>query len=137
MIIRRYGTTVQSVQPNFDARAMTEISFRRTSEYSASFEEFSEAYERVDERALTATAEGDVKDEAERALLDSLQEQLEALESEVGEAHVLLIENQAGQDYPKTRDRTENRVVGYENRLYFFWTVDPPLRLGVYRRVGA
>src|SRR5690554_7902936 len=73
MIIRRYGTTVQSVQPNFDARAMTEISFRRTSGYSASFEEFSEAYERVDERALTATAEGDVKDEAERALLDSLQ----------------------------------------------------------------
>jgi hypothetical protein len=25
-------------------------------------------------------------------------------------------------------------VVDGENRLYFFWRVDPPLRLGVYRK---
>ena len=100
-------------------------------------EEFEARYEKVDERALTAESEGDVKDEAERALLDDLLAQLRALEEEVGEDHVLVVESEQGVDYPKTRDKTKTLVVGYENRLYFFWTVDPPLRLGVYRRVGA
>ncbi len=137
MIVRQYGSTVQSVTPKFDARAMTEIGFQRSSTYSAPAEEFFAHYEKVDERALSAAAEGDVKDEAEQALLVSLERQLEALVAELGPEHVLLIENQPGQDYPKTRDRTETRVVGYENRLYFYWTVDPPLRLGVYRRKEA
>ena len=22
---------------------------------------------------------------------------------------------------------------GYENRLYFYWSIDPPLRIGIYR----
>jgi hypothetical protein len=30
MILRRYGSTFQEVEPNFDARALTEIGFRRT-----------------------------------------------------------------------------------------------------------
>ncbi len=134
MILRRYGTTVQSVEPNFDSRAMTEIGFQRTPARSLPTEEFLDAYEKVDERALTANAEGDVKDDAERALLASLKQQLEALEAEVGPDRVLVVESMPGTDYPKTRDRTETRVVGYENRLYFFWTVEPPLRLGVYRK---
>lgn len=136
MILRRYGTTVQSVDPNFDARAMTEIGFRRNGQLSISAEEFEARYEKVDERALTAESEGDVKDEAERALLDDLLAQLRALEEEVGEDHVLVVESEQGVDYPKTRDKTKTLVVGYENRLHFTWRVDPPLRMGVYREVG-
>src|SRR5690606_32799968 len=96
MILRRYGTTVQSVDPNFDARAMTEIGFRRNGQLSISAEEFEARYEKVDERALTAESEGDVKDEAERALLDDLLAQLRALEEEVGEDHVLVVESEQG-----------------------------------------
>lgn len=133
MLARRYGTAVQSVSAHFDARAMTEIGFRRTADLSLPADEFFRRYEKVDERALGATSEGDVKDEAEQALLASLEARLDALAAEVGPGHVLLIESQAGQDYPKTRDRTETRVVGYENRLYFHWWIDPPLRIGIYR----
>src|SRR5690606_29093825 len=137
MIVRRYGMTVQSVAPNCDSRAMTEIGFQRTNDLVMPAEEFLERHERVDGRELTATAEGDVKDEAEQALLASLLEQLQALEAEVGEGHVLLVENQPGQDYPKTRDRTTNVIVAGQNRLYFHWTVDPPLKLGIYRAKGG
>ena len=133
MIVRRYGTVVQSVVPNFDSRAMTEIGFQRTPDFSLPAEEFFERYEKVGERALDATAEGEVKDEAEQALLETLRQRLEALEAEVGPGHVLMVESQPGQDYPKTRDRTEVRVVGYENRLYCYWSIDPPLRIGIYR----
>jgi len=133
MIVRRYGTTVQSVAPNFDSRAMTEIGFQRTNDLVMPAEEFLERYERVDGREVTASAEGDVKDEAEQALLASLLEQVRALEAEVGEGHVLMVENQPGQDYPKTRDRTTNVIVAGQNRLYFHWTVEPPLKLGIYR----
>lgn len=134
MIVRRYGSTVQSVSPNFDSRAMTEIGFQRTADFSLAADEFEKSFEKLEERALSAETEGDVKDEAERALLDTLERKIAALEAEVGEDHVLMVENRPGHDYPKTRDRTETRVVGYENRLYFFWTIEPPLRLGVYRR---
>src|SRR5690606_21682401 len=99
MIARRYGATVQSVVPNFDSRAMTEIGFLRTSDLSLDAEEFEALYEKVDERALTATAEGDVKDEAEIELLARLREQIEALEAEVGPDHLLLVESQTGRDY--------------------------------------
>jgi len=134
MIARRYGGTVQSVVPNFDSRAMTEIAFQRTGAWSLPAEEFFAVYERVGGRELAAAAEGYVKDEAERELLASLQAQLEALEREAGEEAVLLIENQPGQDYPKTRDRTTTLVEAGENRLYFRWVVDPPLKVGIYRR---
>lgn len=137
MIVRRYGSTVQSVEPNFDSRAMTEIGFQRSSALSIPTEEFLATYEKEEERAFTAAAEGDVKDEAEAALLAQLLAQLRALEAEVGEDRLLLIESQPGQDYPKTRDKTTTTVVGYENRLHFSWTIEPPLRVGVYRRVAA
>lgn len=137
MIVRRYGSTVQSVEPNFDSRAMTEVGFQRTSELSLPADEFFGRYERVEVRALTAATEGDVKDEAEQAVLASLREQIDAMERELGEGQLLLVENQPGLDYPKTRDRTTTIVVGgVENRLHFSWTVDPPLKLAVFRRRG-
>lgn len=135
MIVRRYGSKVQSVTPNFDSRAMTEIGFIRTDELVIPASEFEEAYERVDERSLVANSEGDVKVEAEQALLDDLLAQVEALRSELDEGMVLMVESQPGRDFPKLRDHTTVRVVGgIENRLHFTWTVDPPLRLGIYRR---
>src|SRR5690606_1272510 len=69
MIVRRYGVTVQSVTPNFDSRAMTEIGFQRTNDLVMPAEEFLERHERVVGRELKAVAEGDVKDEAAQALL--------------------------------------------------------------------
>lgn len=133
MIARRYGSVVQSVQPNFDSRAMTEVAFLRTSDLSLPADEFFQSYERVEGHELTAAAEGAVKDEAEQALLAHLRQQLLALDA-AAEDGVLLVENSPGNDYPKTRDRTTTLVVAGENRLYFRWTVDPPLRVGVYRR---
>lgn len=138
MIVRRYGSTVQSVEPNFDSRAMTEIGFLRTTDLVIPAAEFEELYERVEERALFATSEGDVKVESEQALLDDLLEQIAELRAELGEGMLLLVESQAGRDYPKLRDQTTVRVVGgLENRLHFAWRVDPPLRLGLYRRRGG
>src|SRR5690606_41764654 len=67
MIVRRYGTTVQSVAPNFDSRARTEIGFQRANDLVMPAEELLERHERVGSRALIASAEGDVKEEAAQA----------------------------------------------------------------------
>ena len=52
----------------------------------------------------------------------------------LGEGEVLVVESLEGEDYPKSRDRKQNVVVDGENRLYFYWSVDPPLRMGQYRK---
>jgi hypothetical protein len=116
---------------------MTEIAFQRTTDFSISAEEFAAQYEQVEERALVAAAEGDVKIEAEQAVLDDLLAQIAELKAGLGAGMLILVESQPGRDHPKLRDHTTVRVVGgLENRLYFTWTVEPPLRLGVYRRRG-
>jgi hypothetical protein len=138
MIVRRLGSRVESVTPVFDSVAMNEIGFQRASGFAMTAAEFGEQYEQVEERALVATAEGDVKLEAEQALLDTLLADLTGLEAELGPEMLLMIESQPGRDYPKLRDRTRVEVVGgIENRLHFTWTVDPPLRVGIYRRRGG
>lgn len=138
MIVRRYGSTVQSVVPNFDSRAMTEIGFQRTNDFVIPAAEFEELYEQIEERALVATAEGEVKVESEQALLDDLLAQIAVLREGLEEGMLLLVESQAGRDYPKLRDHTTVKVVGgLENRLHFSWRVDPPLRLGLYRLRAA
>ena len=43
MIAKRYGTKIQSVTPNFDARAMNEIGFQRDNEWSLPADEFADA----------------------------------------------------------------------------------------------
>lgn len=133
MIAKRYGTKIQSVTPNFDARAMNEIGFQRDNEWAEPADEFFEKYEKIETHELTAAAEGEVQGEAEEKLLQSLQEQLMAVAKTVGQG-VLLIESEQGTDYPKTRHTTTNNVVGHENRLFFRFTVEPPLRVAVYRR---
>ena len=133
MILRRMGTRLQSVTPDFDARAMTEISFRPDGALTLQADEFADEYRLEETRELTATSEGDVKNEVEQAALDDLRAQLAELEKSAGDA-LCVIESQAGVDYPKTTDRTDNLVVAGENRLFFKYRIEPPLRIGVYRK---
>lgn len=132
VILRRYGTKVQSVEPNFDSRAMNEIGFQRTDALSLSVEEFESKYERVDGVELTASAQGSVQDETEKALLAALKERLEKIQSELKSGAVLLIESEQGKDYPKSREKQSVLVVEGENRLHFDRRIDPPLRVGIY-----
>jgi hypothetical protein len=134
MILKRYGTTVQSVEINFDARAMTEVGFRRDRQFSIPSAEFDSQYELVDSLELKSKADGDVQDEAERALLAGLEAQLRDLDARLPEGEVLLIENEQGVDYPKTVDEKKNVIVEGQNRLHFYWQIEPPLRLGRYRK---
>jgi hypothetical protein len=134
VIAKRYGSKMQSVMPNFDARAMNEVGFQRDNEWSMPTDEFLESYEKVETHELTAAAEGEVQGEAEERLLESLQEQLAAVEKTVGDEGVLMVESEQGVDYPKTRHRQTSQLVGNENRLYFRFTVEPPLRVAVYRK---
>ncbi|MGH7466000.1 MAG: hypothetical protein ACREK1_12540 [Longimicrobiales bacterium] len=133
MIAKQYGTKIQSVTPNFDSRAMNEIGFRRDNTWSMATDEFFGAYEEVERHELTAAAEGSVQGEAEEKLLESLQAQLVAVAKTVDDG-LLLIESEQGVDYPKTRHTQTNQLVGNENRLYFRFTVEPPLRVAVYRK---
>lgn len=136
MLLRRYGTSFHSVVPNFDPRAITEISFRRDKGFSLSADEFERAYRKVREESLAGETEGDVQSEAEAALLRKLEGDLSHLLGNLGEDEVLVVESQQGVDYPKVRDHKRGTIVDGENRLHFEWRVDPPLRLGLYRRGG-
>lgn len=134
MLLRRYGSKIQSVEPNFDPNALTEIGFTRTSDLSTTADDFEEEYEKVSSHEITGRTEGGVKTEVEgelcRHLERSLMETVESLEP----GEVLLVENKAGEDHPKMRDKTTGVVVAGENRFHFEYTVDPPIRVGVYRR---
>lgn len=132
MIFRKYGSSVHSVEPNFDARAMNEVGFTKNGATELSWGDFEQKFERAEGHELTAQAEGGVQTEAEQSALQSLQEQLSRIESGLAEGSVLLIESELGKDYPKMREKVSNLVVGNENRLYFNRTIEPPLRVGVY-----
>jgi len=132
MIYRRYGTSFQSVDLNFDSKALNEISFRRDRESAVSIDGFEERYQLVETAELVAEAEGDVQDHTEQELLDRLESGIRDLLGRLGDGEVLVVENEQGHDYPKTRQQTSNVIVEGENRLRFSYTVAPPLRLGVY-----
>jgi hypothetical protein len=132
MIFRKYGSSLHSVDPNFDANAMNEIGFMKNGSMEIRADELQEKYERVAGHELTAQAEGEVQNVAEAAVLKDLQAQLTAIESGAAEGAVLVIESELGKDYPKMREKVSNVIVANENRLYFHRTVEPPLRVGVY-----
>ena len=133
MILRRYGTIIQSVETNFDSKAFTEIGFYRGQQFSSASDDFLASHEWVAEHALVAESEGDVQGEVESALLEDLLAQLRKLDADLGEREYLFVESEQGQDYPKTRTRQKNVVIDGENRLYFYASVDPPLRVAVFR----
>jgi len=137
MLLRRYGTALHSVLPDFDPRAMTEVRFRRDRETSIPAEEFESRYEKVREAELTAESEGAVQTEAEQEVLDTLEGRLSEVLGGLDEGEVAVVESEQGVDFPKLRERKEGVIVKGENRLYFHWWVDPPLRVGVYRSSGT
>ena len=124
---------MQSVETNFDSKAFTEIGFRRDHGYSSPVDTFSDDHERISEHLLEAEAEGDVQDEVESAMLERLLDQLLSLDGELAENEFVVVESEPGQDYPKTRTRQKNVVVEGENRLYFYSSVSPPLKVAVFR----
>lgn len=132
MIFRKYGSTLHSVEPNFDARAMNEIGFRKNGEQELPWADFEQNYERTAGHELTAEGSGDVQNDAEEQVLNGLREQLDAILASIPGSSVLLVESEMGKDYPKMREKVSNVVVGNENRLHFDRTVEPPLRIGVY-----
>lgn len=132
MIFRRYGTAYQSVEPDFDSRALSEVGFRRDRQVRIPTEDFDSRYERVTAHELEATAEGWVHDEVEQAALDDLASALAAVLDDLHDGEVLVVESE-GVDQAKTRAVQKNVVVEGENRLHFTVRVDPPLRVGVYR----
>ena len=136
MILRRYGTALHSVDTDFDSKALNEVGFRRDRELSIAAEEFEETYELVESHEISAETEGDVQDETQQRLLDEMEAQLRTLEEKLGEGEVLVVENEQGVDYPKTKDIRKNVIVEGENRLHFTAVVEPPLRVGVYRKGG-
>ena len=136
MILRRYGTSYQSVDLNFDSKALNEVGFRRNHERSIAVEDFDGSYALGVTHELQAEAEGDVQDHTEQQLLDRLRVQIEALLSGLGDGEVLVVENEQGHDYPKTRQQSANVIVEGENRLHFTYTIAPPLRVAMYRPSG-
>ena len=134
MIFKKYGQTYQSVEIAFDARAMTEIAFRRDREDSIPTEEFDSSYTHVESRSLAAQTSGSVQDAAEVELLKKLEASLREFEAELGPDEVIVIESEQGVDYPKTHDTKTTVSDGIENRLHFSWRVDPPLRVGRYKK---
>jgi len=136
-LLRRQGTRVFPVVPNFDYRAMNEIAFRAGREAVEPAESFDARMERLKEMELEAVTDGPVQGEAEAALLDRLEEELNRCLAELSPGEVLVIESAPGVDWPKTRERRKDVVVDGVNRFHFHWRVEPPLRVAVYReRVG-
>jgi len=133
MILRRYGTTIQSVEVNFDSKAFTEIGFRRVHGFSASAEDFLAGHERVSGHLLEAESEGDVQDEVESVMLERLLDQLLGIDGDLAENEFVLVGSEPGRDYPRTRTQQKNVVVNGENRLYFYSSVSPPLKVAVFR----
>lgn len=135
MILRKYGNTVQSVELNFDAKALSEIGFRRDRATSMEAEAFEAGWERLEERAFAPRTEGMVQHEVEQALLDEMEAEITSWIGEIGDGEALFVESEAA-DYPKTRHQSKKIVEDGQNRLHFSAWVEPPLRISRVRKAG-
>src|SRR4051812_48696397 len=99
MIVRRYGSKVHSVEPDFSSVALTEIAFRRDHEWSLDAAEFDAAYERVDVQEFTASGAGDIQTNVENEVLQTLLADLHSLESAAAEGDLLMVENELAKDF--------------------------------------
>ncbi len=131
MIFRRYGTSYQSVDMDFDAKALNDVAFRRNRRQAIPVDDFESSYVTVETVELVAVAQGKVQYQTKQDLLDRLQAQVEELQGRLAEGGILVVENEQGHDYPKTRQQTKNVVEDGENRLYFDYSMAPPLRVSV------
>lgn len=131
MILKRYGASYHSVQPNFNPAAITEIGFMRDRVFSVRVSELESSYELADTGELGAEADAAVQRHAERALLASLEDALRQRVAGLAPGQVLVVANER-EDWPKTRERREAIIVEGENRFHFHWWVDPPLRVAIY-----
>lgn len=131
MILRRYGSWYHSVRTNFNPSALTEIGFQRDRALSISASDLEARYASVADYEVVAEARGDVQRHAERDLLARMDEAIERRVAALEPGQLLVVQNERD-DWPKTRERREAVVVGGENRFRFQWSVEPPLRLGVY-----
>jgi hypothetical protein len=122
------------VELNFDSKALNEIGFRRDRVDSISADDFA-SFTVVGTHELVAEAEGAVQDETERVMLDRLAEQLLALDRGLPAGELLVIDNDQGNDWPKTKQKTTNVIVEGENKLYFHYSMAPALRATVWRRL--
>jgi hypothetical protein len=133
MILKRYGSTLHSVDPNFNSRALTEIGFRRNRQVSIDEDEFSRTYDPVRTEEVSAEAEGAVFQDVEHAVLEELERKLRAVEADLGEGEVLLVENEQAVDPPKTRHGRKASSDGAAGMVFRTW-VEPSLKIGVYRK---
>ena len=131
MILRRYGSWYHSVRTNFNPSALTEIGFQRDRALSLSASDLEAKYKSVADHEVVAEAGGDVQRYAERDLLARMDEAVGRRVAALDPGQILVVRNERD-DWPRTRERREAVVVGGENRLRFQWSVEPPLRLGVY-----
>jgi hypothetical protein len=136
MIFKKYGDSYQSVEPNFDSKALNEVAFRRDRSASFPVAELASRYEPVATHELVAQAEGAVQDETEAELLTQLALRLGEVVDALPPGGIAIVENELGHDYPKTRQKISNVVVSGENRLHFHYTLDPALRVSVHRPRG-
>ena len=134
MIFRRYGAAYQSVDLNFESLALNEVAFRRNREEAIPADDFDASFPKLASHELVAEAEGDVQDQTEDVMLQGLEAQVEELRQALGEGEILVIENEQGHGWPKTKQKTSNVIVEGENRLRFHYSVAPPLVVTVRRR---
>ncbi|MDX1493911.1 MAG: hypothetical protein R3253_07635 [Longimicrobiales bacterium] len=133
MIFRRYGTTYQSVDMDFAAEALNEVGFRRNRQESVPVEDFESRYEHMETVELIAEAEGTVQNDTEQDLLDTLAGKVREQMDRLPEGGILVVENENGRDYPRTHQETKNVVERGENKLRFEYSIDPALRVALYR----
>ena len=131
MILKQYGASYHSVQPNFNPTAITEIGFMRDRAFTIAASDFSGRYELVKSGELGAEAEATVQRRAEKALLTKLEGALGDWVSGLERGQVLVVLNDRD-DWPKTRERREAVVVDGENRFHFHWWVAPSLKVAIY-----
>jgi hypothetical protein len=94
------------------------------------------ALEKLEEIPLEPVAEGAVQSETEAKVLELLRDEVEAARSRMPPGQLLVVENQPGIDWPKTRETRTEILEPMGNRFHFRWHVAPPLRLGRYRVRG-
>lgn len=136
MILRRYGSSYQSVDMDFDAKALNEFAFRRNRQESIPADDFEASFGTVQRVELSESAEGPVQYEALQSMLDKVREGVEDVVARLEAGQVLVIDNEQGHDYPKPRQHTRNVIEEGENRLHFEYTMHPPLRVSVWQPAG-